>query len=154
MRDQMRKRIHEYDDAWPIWASLTPPDSEKEGLAPGDKVICVRVPKKRLLISFYNPWEHILRCMASIEKNNGSWPSCWSVPPYIYTDTAGKNRLDRANYCISSIPEEECRKSWEKIFELSLACTEGFSGGTTLQATLSAIYGEDVVYCADRQEKL
>ena len=153
MRDQMRTHIREYDGAWPIWASLTPPDSEKEDLAPGDKVIRARVPKKRLLISFYDYWEHILHCMALIE-NHGSWPSCWPVSPYIDIDTAGKHRLDGANHCITSIPEEECRESWEKIFELSLACTEGFSGGTTLQATLSTIYRQDVVYCADGQEKL
>ena len=152
MRGQMNQRIPEYDDEWPIWAFLVPPDRKKKGSAPGDKLICARIPKKRLLISFCDPWEHILHCMALIE-HHGSWPSCWPVMPYLAIDKAGKDRLDTINHCISSIPEEECRKSWEKIFELSLACTEGFSGGTTLQATLSAIYREDVVHCADRPGK-
>ncbi|MHB1493881.1 MAG: DUF3841 domain-containing protein [Acidithiobacillus sp.] len=144
MRSQMQKRIPSYDSSWPVWVSLTPLGN-KEDLAPGDRLICARVPKKRLLMSFYNPWEHILQCMALIERSDGLWPAVWGMMPYLAMNGEGKDRLGRANNCISNIPECECRESWERIFDLSLACTAGFSGGNFLQATLSEIHISDVV---------
>lgn len=143
MRSQMNKRIPSFDAAWPVWGSLTPP-CNKEVLTPGDRLICARVPKNRVLISFYNPWEHILQCMALIERSGGLWPAHWGMMPYLAMNSEGRARLRRANYCTSNIPELECRESWEKIFDLSLVHTEGFSGGNEMQATLSAIYRADV----------
>jgi hypothetical protein len=138
MQGQMTKRLECYNNELPLWASierLTP-------TAPDDILIKAEIPRNRLLVHFYDPWETILQCFAMIERNGGKWPTSFLDTPYIVAHNDDQNYVNGKNNCTSGYTESECRISWEKIFDLSLIDKPGFKW-QMLHVTLSGISSDD-----------
>uniref|UniRef100_E6QNU9 Uncharacterized protein n=1 Tax=mine drainage metagenome TaxID=410659 RepID=E6QNU9_9ZZZZ len=138
MQDQMTKRLEGYNNELPLWASidkLTPN-------APDDILIKAEIPRNRLLVHFYDPWETILQCFAMIESNGGAWPSSFLDTPYVAANEDDQIYVSGKNNCTSCYKEEECRISWERIFDLSLIDEPGFKW-QKLHVTLSGISSDD-----------
>lgn len=136
MQEQMKKRLENNNCELPLWVSLDKMQPNQG--APGDVLIKARIPRNRLLIHFYEPWNIILRCFAMINGNDGNWPTSFVDTPYVAANDGDQNYVDGKSNCTSCYTEEECRSSWERIFDLSLVDTCGFKWWT-LHATLCCI---------------
>jgi hypothetical protein len=101
-----------------------------------------------MLISFYLPWTELQLAFAYLWKAQ-TWPDQWlgDIRPYAAVDAAdvwrnvfiGPHGQRRTEW-----DEAECRASWERMFDLTLANRENFLWGTTLQAVVPYILKEDV----------
>lgn len=140
MQGQMKKRLENNNCELPLWVSLDKMQPNQG--APGDVLIKAHIPRNRLLIHFYEPWNIILSCFAMINGNDGKWPTSFIDIPYVAANDDDQNYVDSKSHCISCYTEEECRSSWEKIFDLSLVKTCGFKW-RKLHATLCCITAND-----------
>ncbi len=153
MNQQMKKRLGECEHDLPIWALLSRPEYTTRG---GDRLLRIEVPKSRILVSFYQPWHQLLGVMAHLECNGGRWPHLWASDscPYVSAKANDKGkeflgggdgreampRPRRAKW-----PEDECRASWEGMFDLSEASRDGFLWQPiSLQAMLFVIFRSDL----------
>jgi Domain of unknown function (DUF3841) len=131
MQEQMRRRLAEYSGQLPIWALLSRPS---RCTRPGDILLRVEIPKERMLICFYKPWTRLLEIMSCLESEC-AWPPL-GVQPYLAACIGDKRQ---------SVPnEQECRASWEKMFDLTLIQHAEFCWGYYLQAILPALYESHV----------
>lgn len=142
MTEQMNQRLPPENglNGLPVWALVVRPSP-----VAGSTLLELEVPRHRALFSFYTPWEQLLRVFSDIQRSRENWPSTpWLTPPYLVANDADKARYGEAAFMVPS--EAECRETWGKIFDLSLATTPGFKWGqgTVLQAVLRRIYRSDV----------
>ena len=142
MIEQMDQRLPPENglNGLPVWALVVRPSP-----VAGSTLLELEVPRHRALFSFYTPWEQLLRVFSDIQRSRENWPSTpWLTPPYLVANDADKARYGEAAFMVPS--EAECRETWGKIFDLSLATTPGFKWGqgTVLQAVLRRIYRSDV----------
>ena len=142
MTEQMNQRLPPENglNGLPVWALVVRPSP-----VAGSTLLELEVPRHRVLFSFYTPWELLLGVFSDIHRSSGNWLStAWLTVPYLVANDADEAR--RAEDFCKIPPETECRKTWEKIFDLSLAATPGFrwGQGTILQAVLRRIYRSDV----------
>jgi hypothetical protein len=133
MNEQMQRRsIPTGNYAVPIWAFLLPPVIDQNWeCRPGDCLIHLRVPMRRVLLSIHTAWVKLL-----------------SVSDHLNTEYLCVNEEDRLAHQARNniIPDAHtCRKSWEKMFEIGLIGTPGFNWPKTLQATIAEVLAEDVL---------
>jgi len=155
LRAMMAAKVSDYHEEWPVWALLNRPHS-KLSRRPNDVLLRIEVPKSRTLVLFYEGWLRLLGVMHHLECCcGGIWPEQWILyqePPY----------LDPIQHCtpttdlgVAPVPkpwhfdEHECRKSWERIFDLTLYGREGFTWGEPprtllLQAVIPVLYLSDL----------
>lgn len=142
MVNQMKARIKIDVPDLPIWATLLQPAC----LPPPSVLLRIAVPRKRVLFSFYLPWEQILGVFSDIEKSGGKWPPLWSIPPYL--TATEKDESERERQACRIPPEPDCRASWERIFDLKLGHESGFLWGAHppfIQAVLAEVCKDDIV---------
>jgi hypothetical protein len=153
MQQQMAKRVRHYQQELPIWALFSRPEHTNRR---NDKLLRIEVPKSRMLVSFYHPWEKLLGIMNRLEANNWVWPDIWPAPlcPYLFVDEedeeaqgfdsiGGRPRGERARRY--HWDEGRCRASWERMFDLRLARRERFLWTPIyLQAMLPNVFLTDV----------
>ena len=61
--------------------------------------------------------------MADIENAGSCWPKIWLTTPYIEAEPTDR-RLREEQQHVAPL-EEECRQSWEKMFDLTLVRRPG-----------------------------
>ena len=142
MIEQMDQRLPPENglNGLPVWAHAVRPSP-----VAGSTLLELEVPRHRVLFSFYTPWELLLGVFSDIHHSSGNWPStAWLTAPYLIANDADNTRHREAAFKVPS--EAECRETWAKIFDLSLAATPGFrwGQGLVLQAVLRRIYRSDV----------
>ncbi len=147
MQQQMTRRLKGYQQELPVWTLLSRPSHTTRK---SDKLLRLEIPKSRMLISFYQAWCDLRPTFAVLEQSEG-WPEDWSLSarPYVATDADDARRhiyLKDANGAQrTQWDENECRLSWERIFDLTLARSENFLwSDLVLQGTVPAIYRADV----------
>ena len=139
MLNQMKKRITDYPDKYPIWAWYFPkPDLRKAAYLPkgtkGVRIEC-QVSAQRVLLSDFETWHNVLNdCyLALAEKEDEKWEK-----------QAAKNKQSKNIQLIQQAKE----KSWEKIFNLkaleSQADKNWLGSIQNIQATLEKIYLSEV----------
>jgi hypothetical protein len=151
MQAQMRHRIPTYDEELPIWGLLSRPDAESKPKE--DRLLLLEIPKNRMLMSFYQPRCRLLGVMACIEKTN-RWPESGfdSLCPYFSTSKSEKERREfvegvsnGSGARTSRWDEEECRTTWERMFDLTLAQNSDFLWSPIyLQTMMPMIYSSDL----------
>lgn len=142
MTEQMNQRLPPENglNGLPVWAHAVRPSP-----VAGSTLLEIEVPRHRVLFSFYTPWELLLGVFSDIHRSSGNWPSTATLTaPYLIANDADNTRYREAAFKVPS--EAECRETWAKIFDLSLAATPGFrwGQGLVLQAVLRRIYRSDV----------
>jgi hypothetical protein len=132
MQSQMRVRLGICCEL-PIWAS---PNKPSHTTRKGDLLLRIKVPKRRVLFSFYELWCWRLR----IDSSDPYHPS---IPnDYFSTDESEKSTI-RA--CNTRPTDSACRKSWEKMFDLELALRDDLLWQPlNMQATLPKIWRREV----------
>jgi len=142
MRQMMANRIDNYQQEWPVWCLPSRPQSTRNI---DDKLMRLEIPKSKMLISFYQPWESLLGVMAFLETRNMQWPSQWlhfECDSPLFNPIVDDSWDDNwPNVIPVTFDEKECRASWEQIFDLTLAGRKGFGwwGIPRLQAMVSEV---------------
>jgi len=132
MQEQMQKRLIVYNGELPVWALLSRPTETSRA---GDQLVRVQIRKDRMLVCFYRPWHRLLGIMGCLERNGGLWPP--GDPAYFAACNDDQRQPQPS--------EIECRASWEKMFNLSLARCLGFRWSPILlQAMLPTLAINDV----------
>lgn len=110
MTDQMRARGLALDpENAPIWTFLEKPEPRTSGVwgspPPGADMHLLRlsVPRSRVLVSYHFPWAYHFLHVASPDAE------------YLFSSDA-----ERAERGFRKPPEEDCRQSWQKLFDLTL----------------------------------
>jgi hypothetical protein len=103
------------------------------------------------LVSFYLPWEALLKVMGFLESRTMQWPGHWLQ---IECDTPNFNPINIATADDETptpkpltFDEKVCRLSWEQMFDLTLAKRDGFDwnwNSPFLQATVPIIKRSDL----------
>jgi Domain of unknown function (DUF3841) len=152
LRRMMAKRLSHYSQEWPVWALLTRPTAPSD--SPNDVLLRLEIPKAKMLVSFYEGRVKLLGIMEYIELHNDKWPEEWMLYreapylcPVLQEDITG--HLDVPTPRPWSFDEQQCRSSWEKIFDLTLYGLERFAWDSSsryplLQAVVPIIYRSDV----------
>jgi hypothetical protein len=152
LQAQMKKRLVGYGGELPVWCLFVRPTSSKRK---GDRLLRLEIPKSRMLISFYKPWSELLCIMARLGEVESDWPANWGwCRPYIPIDKIDQQRIfkdqdralrdaDRAR--TFTWDEQECRASWERMFDLKLAAQTQSFWGLQLQAMVPALLVSDVL---------
>ena len=149
----MAARLSDYHQEWPVWAVLNRPG--KLSNRPSDVLLRLEIPKSRLLVSFYEGWLKLLGVMYHLDRHcNGKWPEQWiSYQEAPYLDPAKGESTEPTPDVPRAKPwffdEKECRKTWERIFDLTLYAQERFawdacSGSPLLQAVIPVVYRSDL----------
>lgn len=115
MAEQMRARgvsIAERDA--PIWAFLDRPPPREDPRwgtslsGPQARLLRLSVPSARMLLSYHYPWAyHFLRTDGRPES------------AYLFSNVAERVEHEESGFKIP--PPADCRRSWEKLFDLTLA---------------------------------
>jgi hypothetical protein len=135
MQEQMRQRLIGYNGELPIWMLLSRPTQISRA---GDQLLRVEVPKERMLIGFYKPWEYLTQIMECLERSGNDWPPS-SPTPYFAASSDDERQ---------PVPcRVKCQASWEKMFDLTLARRPGFRWSHCLQAMVPILYDYDVREC-------
>lgn len=144
MKERMQQRIPGYKGELPIWCDLSVP--KNKGRNTNDILLRVEVSMERVLIHFRDGWENVLKSFQAIAMD-GSLPALSN--PFLVANEADQREVQSKNCRIPSHSEDEYRASWEKIFDLRLATSEGFrwAQGSPLQAVLPVLYWDDVMEC-------
>lgn len=128
---QMKKRVRGYrgGDLFWAWAEKPPFEEYYQWGNPGEPKVCLEllIPKKRVLLSDFDLWHHVL---------NG-WYLCLSEKE---SERLWKRKMT------SSFRREQS-KSWEKIFDLTLAdkYLDWLGGNVRVQATFEYFRRDEVV---------
>lgn len=138
-RAEQAGQLEGYNGDLPIWAWFAPPGDDFETRS-GDQVLRIRIAKRRALIGFHHPWEALLHRMCDLEVRGASWFFPTEQQGFI----AAFEKEERRALASAPFSEDQCKRSWERMFDLELGRRDGFLWGHTLQAVVPAVRIEDV----------
>jgi len=154
LREMMSTSLLDYHQEWPVWRLLNRPNSKLTN-RPNDGLLRMEIPQRRMLVCFYEGWLCLLGVMHHLDKDcGGKWPEqwvCYQDSPYIepvrHEATETETDLPKAKPWF--FDENECRKTWERIFDLTLYPQKGFTWNAQarnplLQAVVPVIYRSDI----------